>query len=499
MKESKRGIIIYIIGIVASTTAIGSLIIGALDALSYYQKYGGNIGLIFSQSYDMIIDLAFSFMALKIGLNLIKQWRAGEKVDINKIIIQLVNTIVYASLTKVLASSFVYAFTDGGSIKTKIEWSYILVYLAYGYISSSISNALKKRQLIKLNWGTLVISVIAMAFCCYDIYTSTTSGAQNLVIFNDYANLILMFFITIFSISTLVYYLKNPLILDFDIKENEDSELVEIDEKYEKVKIYLTRSKSKKVNILSTIILLISVILGFTGVVLYAVENDYQRYLAGGFSGLLKNFTSEILNLGFGGIIDFMLIVNFTIFASLYYVSLLWGIFKKEGQYKISVIAISNLGAFLAIFSGIFLLVDITLEYFVYQNFSLENYSLYQIILLIISVIYFAIAKPLGNLITDISDGISKQGDSFNSHIKTISRIVNINGILSIASFIVVILNSYFIGKVYYSYLSYMGSIALIMLATNIEIKYPFDEFTIVKRKRKSVGDEQKENENECL
>lgn len=496
MKESKRGILIYAIGIVAFITAVGSFILGAMDVLAFYSENGLNLGLLFFQSYDMLIDLAFSFMALKIGLNLIKQWRAGKKVDINKIIIQLVNTIVYASLSKLIANGVVYAFADGGTINTKIEWSYILVYAVYGYIVSTISNSLKKRQLIKLNWGTLIISIIAIGLTCYDIYTSTTSGAQNLVIFNDFANLILMVLITIFSISTLVYYLKNPLILDLDIKENEDSELVEIDGKYEKVKIYLTRSNSKTANIITTIILILSVILGFIGIVTYAIEHDCQRYIIGGFSGFLNSITSEISSLGIGGIIDFMLMLNFTLLAGLYYLSLVGGIFTRAGKYKIIVISIANLGVFLAVISVIFLISEIFIEFFVYKNFSLENYSLYQVLQLIISVVYMVTIKPLSNLNEDINNGITQQGDSYNSHIKTISRIVNFNGILSLASFIVVILNCYFGGEEYYSYLAFMLSIALVLISTNIEIKYPHDEFTVVKRKRKSVGESQNENKN---
>ena len=111
MTQTKRGNLLYLIGALAFAIALFSLALGLLDAYTLYTEAGGNLSVAGMELYDAAVELVFAALELTLGFTLIKEWRAGEHIEIHKTISQLISAIVYASFTKTLLSILLPVFT----------------------------------------------------------------------------------------------------------------------------------------------------------------------------------------------------------------------------------------------------------------------------------------------------------------------------------------------------------------------------------------------------
>ena len=480
MKETKRAKILYAIGILAFVIALVSLVTAVLDLWDLYKTTDGNILSGGIDLYEMGIDVVFAVLELTIGISLIKQWKTSEKIEVHKSISQLISAVVYASFVKVLVStifSYVLGVDDESS---SVKIAYVIVYAVYGLLVGATPTLVKKRKLMQLYWVMLLSSVIAVGFGLYEVMGLLDGEIIELA--TTVANTILMCLITVFSFSVIVYYLKNPLDLERDVKENEDSEVIKTTEKYEIVKIYETRGTDDNVNTVISVLTALCAIFGIVGVVLYARENNFAQFL----NGELNEIINVIINVLTQSMADMMglfmlIIVVFT--YSLIYLSILVGVFTKKAESKISILSSASIGTLIALFSGILTIFDVFLDFTTTHTLNLEKYSIFQIVIIVLYVVYELTKKVFRNVTKDINDGITKRGDSYNSHSKAIARVVTFSGLYSILCLVVLFAMNFTEGVIKISYVAFALSTALSIVSTKLEVKHPFSEYSIVKRR----------------
>lgn len=494
MKESKRGKILYLIGVLAFLIAVVSLSFNLLDLVSIYKATDGNIFSGDMDFYEMAVDVVFAVLELTLGISLIKQWRTGEKIEIHKTISQLISAIVYASFVQVLVTTVISCITTGGLSKD-VGVIYVVVYIVYGLLVGVTPSLIKKHKLMELYWVMLLSSIIAVGFCVYEVSVSL-KGGEIVSIATTVANTVLMCLITVFSTSVIVFYLKNPLILDYDVKENEDSEVIKTTDKYEIVRIYETRGTDDKVNTLITVMTVMSVIFGVVGVVYYAIENNAQQYLAGGLEEIINN-VKNIINNGMTEMFGFFMLFLVVFIYSLIYVSLFSGVFNKKATAKISVLGATAIGTMISLFTGILTVFDIFIDFAFNRTINLENYSIYQLIIIALYVVYVFAKKVYDKVSTEINDGIVKRGDSYHSHSKAVARVVFFSGTYSIVCLGVLFAMNLSEGVFSISYLSFAISTLLVMIYTKLEVKHPFSEYTTVKRRIRKTMTFEQESEDE--
>lgn len=483
--KMKKGKIIYLIGGIAFIIAVVSFVFGVIDFISLYKAHGWELQLDSFELYDMIIDLAFAFLELTLGIKLIKQWKEGDSFEIHKIISQLITSIVYASFVQFLFVEIFSAITGGNFLELNVSVIYVIIYLIFGIVIMSTPTLIKKRQLMQLYWVMLISSVLAVGFCCYDVISLFEQSAHIGQIAIGIANGVLTCFIVSFSVVTLIYYLKNPLVLEEDIAKNEDSEVIKITPKYKKVKVYLTRGTNDKINIVIKIFVIISVILGAFGVVSYVIENDLTQYLTGSVGGIISSFVNIFQSMNSTDSMNLLVAFLLIFIYSLLYLSVGISVFTQKGESKIGVISMASIGMIISIFASVSLLLNVFMEFSYTRSINFKNYSLFEIAVMILYVVYALTKKVYSNMVKEVNDGITKRGDSYHSHSKSIARIVLFSGVYSILTFALFFAKYLFDGAVRYSYLLFLLSTLFVIVATNLEVKHPFSEYSIVKRKIK--------------
>lgn len=486
MEEKNRQKVIYLIGGLAFLIAVVSFVFGVIDFIALYKSSDGQILSVGIELYDMIIELVFAFLELALGISLIKQWKDGEKIDIHKTVSKLVSAVVYASFVKFLLGEIISSVVSGNFSNMSVSVVYVIVYLVFGIIMMSIPSLIKKRQLMQLYWVMLISSVFAIGFCSFDVGNGLMQNTPLEQVAIDLANGVLMCLITVFALGTVVFYIKNPLVLDRDIKENEDSEVIKTTKTYEKVRLYLTRGTNDGVNALIVVLTLLSVALGIAGVALYAIENELFKYLVGDLGQIINSFIDAFSSTNLNGVMNLVVSALMVFIYSLIYLSVGIGAFTHKGSAKIGVITISSVGVTISLVTGIILFMSVFFNFSFTGGIDLKDYSIFEIIILILYVVYVLTGKIYANLIKDVNDGILQRGDSYHSHAKSIARIASFCGIYSIIAFAVHFLMYLNDGEMRLSYLAFLLSTALIVIATNLEVKHPFSEYTVVKRKLKT-------------
>lgn len=482
MTQKKRDILIYAIGTLAFIIALFSLALGVCDAYALYTEAGGNLSAAGIALYDTAVDLVFAALELTLGFTLIKEWRAGEHIEIHKTVSQLINAIVYASFVKVLLAALLPVFTTHAPLDLSIGTLYVAAYLIFGILMSGIPIMVKKHQLMELYWVMLFSSAVAVGFCIYDTATSL-SQADTLMALTDGANALLSALITLFALANILHYLKNPLLLDRDVRENEDAEVISATDKYETVRIYATRGTHDKTNTLINVLTACSVLFGFAAILLFAQENNLAYYLTGNVGSIVDAITNALLSLdthaGGGILIAFLcLFVH-----SLVYLSLGSSIFNHRADAKLGVLTVTSTGLLFTIIHGAFLFLDVFREFSLTHTLGLENYSIFEILLVLLYIVYSLTKKVYANLTKEINDGIATRGDSYHMHSKTVARVTLFSGLYSCAAYALFFAMHLTKGSVNLSYVAFFLSTVLIIIATNLEVKHPFDEYTVVKRK----------------
>lgn len=487
MTQTKRGNLIYLIGALAFAIALFSLALGLLDAYTLYTEAGGNLSAVGMELYDAAVELVFAALELTLGFTLVKQWRAGEHIEIHKTVSQLISAIVYASFTKTLLATLLPVFTTHAPLDLSIGTLYVAVYLIFGIFMSGIPIMVKKHQLMELYWVMLFTSAIAVGFCVFDASTAL-SQADTLMAITDGANALLSALITLFALANVVHYFKNPLLLDRDIKENEDAEVIATTDKYETVRIYATRGTHDKTNTLISILTACSVLFGFAAILLFAHENNLGYYLTGNVGSIVDAITDAFLSLdthaGVGILIAFLCLF----IHSLVYLSLGSSIFNHRADAKLGVLTITSTGLLFTIFHGAFLFLDVFREFSLTHTLGLENYSIFEILLVLLYIVYSLTKKVYANLTKEINDGIATRGDSYHTHSKTVARVTLFSGLYSCAAYVLFFAMHLTKGSVNLSYVAFFLSTVLIIVATNLEVKHPFDEYTVAKRRIRTTA-----------
>ena len=168
MTKDKRGIVVYLIGVLALIVSLVSLALIAFDVLETF-KAGGSIEDIISvESYDLILEVAFAVLELSTGIAFIKQWKKGEHYEIQKSLSQLMMAVAYASFAQILISEFIVFFISGFSSELSVGFIYIGAYLVFTILISSIGNLVKQRKLMNILVVMLIASIFAIGFSIND-------------------------------------------------------------------------------------------------------------------------------------------------------------------------------------------------------------------------------------------------------------------------------------------------------------------------------------------
>lgn len=486
MIETKRGKVVYFIGGLAFAIAVISFVLGVIDFISLYASSGLQNLFVSAQLYDMIIDLVFAFLELTLGISLIKQWKSGEKIEIHKTISQLVSAIVYESFVKLVFASVYSSIISGDFSNINVSIVYLIGYLVFGIIMMSIPSLIKKHKLMELYWVMLISSVFAIGFCSFDVLNLLNQSATFDQVAIGVADGVLMCLIMVFALATVVYYTKNPLILDRDIRENEDSEVIKTTKTYEKVRIYLNRGTNDGVNVLIMVFTLLSVVLGIAGIVLFAIENEVMTYLVGNLGQIINSFISAFTSMNINNAMDLLISVLMLFLYSFIYLFVGIGVFTHKGSDKIGVTTMASAGITISLFTGLSLFMQVVFDFSYTGKINLSEYSFFEIAVLVLYGVYALTAKIYKNLIKEVNEGIGQRGDSYYSHSKSIARIVLFSGIYSVIALALHFIMSVTGGGVHLSYLALLLSTVLIIVATNLEVKHPFSEYTVVTRKLKT-------------
>jgi len=481
MSEASRKRLIYVIGGLAFAIAIVTLAFSVIEFIKVFKEAGSSLKAIALDQYDMLIEIVFAVMELTLGFRLIKQWKAGETFEIHKTVSQLIGAVVYSSFVGILYTEIVGSILSGGITELKVSTVYLIVYLVYGVFMMSIPSLVKKRKLMQLCWSMLFTAIIGIGFGVYSAILSVVHASGLAAVGTDVANTLLMILVVIFYIGTVAFYAKNPVDLDHDVRENEDSEVIKTTKTHEVVRIYLTRGTDDKVNVLISVMTLASVVFGVVGIAFYLVESGVAQYFKGNLGDIIGTFQSIMT--GSESSMHLLMSLMFLFVYALVYLSVGISVFTKRGDAKVGILTIASVGTFMAVFSSISLIIDVVMDVTLTHSFKLSDYSVFQIILLALYLIYSLTRKVYAKLTTEINDGIVKRGDPYHTHAKSIARIVLFSGLYSVAAMILFFIMRLQEGAISIAHLAFLVSTVLIILATQLEVKHPFSEYIKVRRR----------------
>ena len=487
MKRTVERKLIYAIGVLAFAVSAVSLVITAFDFFTLYQE-AGTLGAAGVELYDMLVDAVFAVLELTLGFSLIKKWRDGERIETHKTLSQLIGAAVYAPFAKVLLDVvLVYTMGADGSA-LNVNLAYIIVYIFYGIVVMSTPTLIKKRQLMNLCYNTALTSVLAIGFSIYGVLQA---DGDAVTLGMGVANALIMCLVCAFGILSAIYYFKNPDELEQDEQEGEDSEVIRTTETHEVVKIYQARGTHDGINVLIRVLTVASACFGIAGIVLYMMEKGFVTY----FSGSLGDFIALFTNIGASAELVGTIFIAFIYL--LIYIGVATAIFGSDGQAKIAVMSVASVGTIFAMFTGIFVILDVIGEFSLTHTLQLEKRSFFEIGVLVLYIVYALTKRIYANMSKEISEGIEKRGDAYRDHSAEIARLVFFSGLFSVAVFVLLFVTGLADGTLCLSYPSFLLSTVLIMISTRLEVNHPFDEFTVVTRKRKNAEQETAQDEEE--
>lgn len=485
MKNDKRGILVYLIGILALIVSVGSLALIVLELMQTLKEGGSIIDVLMSGTYDTIIEIVFAVMELSMGVAFIKQWKKGEHFEIQKSLSQLIMAVAYATFMQIFVAEFVKFFLSGFSDELSIGIIYIGAYVIFTILITSIGTLVKKRQLMNILAIMLIASIFAIGFSVYD--TISVLNEENAIydILLVLANAIIVVLTFVFEISSISFYKKNPLALEFDMLGNEDYDIIEKTDKYEVLKIYGNRVKEGSAHVFNTIIYLLGIVAFACGIVFYAIENDFTQYFTGDLGDFIENVINMASSLSFASMMKMVMVISVVVFQPIMLLSLSYGVLKRQGEGKLCVYSAVALGLAIALFTSLALIIDIVMDitFGGFEDIDFSNYSLWEVALIGLYIINTLISKTAGKAFQNVQNGINA-GDSYCSHLKSMLKISIPTGIFSILALAIVFLQGYFEqGVILISYPIMMGATLFLMIALLMENKNPYCEYTIVKRK----------------
>lgn len=480
---SKRGMLIYVIGIIAFVSAAASLLFAAKDFYVLFKAANMDFkSIAFAELVPLGIELAFSTLEVTTGFSLIKQWKAKESIEIHKTVAKLMQVIVYESFVSTLFSEIFSIFVSGAAAISGVNMFYIVAYVFYFLIMSTMSTYVKRNELMKLYYLMMISAFIAVAFSvretCYSLIEQDLQGMAF-----GFGNVVLTALISAFALSTVIYYVKNPEKLQKDIEDSEDSELVRETDTHRYLRVYSNRADETGVNVAINVFYVLAVLLGTVAIVFFSIEQNVARFAGGTLAEIINNIRADFKTASVSSATSLLLILYVLLVYPLSYLAVGSGVFLRNSRSKISIVTVSAVGTGIMIISNIFLIVEFLMDFISYGKFDIEEFSVSELALIALLITYSAAQKFRKNKINDLFDGIEK-GDSFRSHIKETHSIMLFNGLFSIISLALMFSRGLEAGKTELSYVFFASSVLLSLVAIHLELKHPFAEYVTVKRRK---------------
>ena len=480
MKKSFRGIVLILIALVAlassvlSIYSLGKEVFELMQTTTDFQT--SVIYLLLTQG----IDIIFAIVELSFGFQLIKAVKNNDHFDTYKMTSGLVTTIVYSQFTLFLIE-IIFTFISSQPLEN-LDVVFIVLFFIITTLTSFIRPIVLRRKLLALDAVMLTISSLALVLFVMSLNMEfILSEAISLASLSDILNCVMLLMLVIFSLFSFVYYLKNPEACILEERENEDVDILETFEKYEKVKLYSYRGVDNKNTRAAIILSIIGSILCVAFAVLYFIENKFHETFIEQINAIVGMFKGTAnISLDFTYYFVTVLVPIFAFFAGLNY---LFGVITKNAQYKVYNIQIMQVASLFLTFILYSRLFSIGFAY-VYGNFSLSMLSIFDAILLITDILNSIVRRVFKNTIKSISDSI-KNGDTYHDIVGKVARVNIAYGLVGILSTGLCGYYEYYKhGNIWYSLVLMIFVIILINIGTCIEKKHPASEYLIIKRKR---------------
>ncbi len=489
MEKGKHGILIFIIGVLAVAVSAVSVIVDARNLL---------VGVDFSNIKNIlplaltedggIVELGFSILKISIGISLIKQWKNHEIFEVNQTLSKLIGAVVYASFLSMLVGVIANAFIKIGTEGIEIDIFTICIYALYYFVLNGVANMVRKRKISSLLYGMTVISLIAVYFSCTETIGILATDFTILDLSLSISNVVIGLLIVAFSICSIVFYHKHPDLMYEDMVKGEDSEIVKEKEKYNVVRIFATRGSKDVGNVFSMIFYSLAIAVAVCGVYFVAMEDSVQTL----FATSIEDFISVFTSFGSGSISSLLELFTNAYLVILYplvIISCVIGVITRKTQQKIGVMSLASLGMTLLIFGVIEIMFKFIFEFAYTRTIDFSNYSIWELVIGALFVVQMITAKFINQIVGDINEGINR-GETFHSHVKNVFKVALYYGVLSVVGLTALFLmqNNLSGNKELYL-IAFALSSVFIVLALAIEIKHPFTESFLVRRKKIKFGD----------
>ncbi len=489
--RTRRGTLIFIIGIIAFVTAGVSLFLAGKEFISVLSEAGGKLSAMnLSVIYPMAVDIVFAVLELTTGFQLIKQWKSAENIEIHKTISGLISVIVYESFALVIMSIVISLFAKDQSLRAEVGGIYILAYIFYALLISTMSTYAKKHDIMALYVVMLISSLIAVGFAGVEFIVELDDGLVLDMCFT-LSHILVALLVASFSISNIVYYIRNPRQLRQDVTEGEDADVIKRTDKYEVLRVYTTRANESWVNVVITVIYVIGILVGIVGIVYFAFANNVIDWFGDDVGQTIDNIFSEVKRGDLEDILNILMVLTVLFIYSLIHISALDGVIRKKAESKISIMSVPAMGILITIFTAFGHIYSIVKGLVFDKSFSFEDLNPLDIALVVWYIVYTILSKPKNKITGQITEAIQK-GDSYYSHIKGIANSVIFAGIFSVTGYVLIMLYEFSTEGIIIHYPLFIISTILIMIGCSLEVKHPFSEYEKVKRRiLKETAEEQ--------
>ncbi len=483
MDNKLRKITLIIIALLAIVASMLSIVSMGLTILEFVKNFGFDS---LTSSIDSLltygIDLLFAFFEISFGFKLIKVVREDDHFETYKMTSGIITATVLP-LFAILIVDAIFAFVFQNPIGN-VNILFLVLFFLVMIISSFIRPVVLRRKLLALDLIILSSSLLSLIMVIMSFnMDSIVSEVSTIDSISNVINCVMLSVLVLFSLSSFIYFMRNPDACLDEERENEDVDIIETHDTYEKVKLYSYRGVD---NVKTKIAFVISILISFLGVlfsILFFVENGYHLQFTDKINSLVQLFKGNIV----GGLSDtfyFLIEITIPLLAFLYSTNYLFGVIAKNAQYKIMVIYMMQLGSLFLTVVFFVRLIEIVTSFTNY-SFSFEKLSIADIGLLAVFLINSFISKIFKHTVSDVYNGI-KNGDSFHEHAGKITKMNIIYGLISTVATALCIYEMYLNnGNISYSYFILISMFLLGIIGSSLENKNPPSEYLIVKRKRK--------------
>lgn len=483
MKKS-RNILLIIIAVFALLASIVTIFSFVLDAFEILKLYGLEIKAVGVETLVYYaVELVFVCFEISCGINIIKEVKKNDYFECYKQTSGLLGAIIMPLFVNIIVQvvfGFINKTPIGGFDITLLILFFLVMTLTSFVRPLILRRALKGLDVIMLISSILTVSIFALN---YSSYFALTEEALFDTISNA-INCVMLIFLTVFSFVSLVIYSKDPELEIIESRTNEDVDIIESYENYEKVRIYSYRGVDNKKSKKSKVLGIIGCIFGMAFAILFFIENGFHVNLKDNINEFISSFSLTSAS-GLYSLFDYFVKVFLPLLAFAYALNYLIGIIINNPQYKIYSMYITRIGASLLaiLFYGrLFTIVPVVIK----KNFDFTELNIFDAILVVTYIANSIANKTFKHSVKKVEDGM-KHADTFHEHIGRIVPMNTTYGIISIACLLLYSVYNYLESEmIYFSSILLCISIILIICGCAIEQKNPISEFVVVKRKRAS-------------